>query len=151
MSFKFEKGKMVKMISNNNIDNSIERFNKRNQHIRNLYNKLICPEILKILGNYGITTITGVASVAMMGVAIIEPDLFPEEYVKEIMGSLLVGGAASGLFSLEFFTETKEKRKERYANITKIIERKNEVYDICECNDAYLHDVSSVDNSKGRR
>ena len=136
---------------NYNNENFVERYNKRNKKIKKLYNQLMHPEILKILGNYGITTITGVASVAMMGVAIIEPELFPEEYVKEIMGSLLAGGAVSGIFSLEFFIETKEKRKERYANIRKIIQKKNEIYNICECNEAYLYDVSSVDNSKARR
>ena len=104
-------------LSYNNNDNFVERYNKRNQKIKKLYNDLIRPEVLAILANYGVTTVTGVAAVAMMGVAMAEPDLFPEEFAKEIMAALIIGGGSTGLFSLEHFMVTKEKRKESYAKI----------------------------------
>lgn len=129
---------MSRLSYNNNDNNFVERYNQRNKKIKKLYNDLIRPEVFAILANYGVTTLTGVVAVAMIGVAIAEPDLFPEDFAKEIMASMIIGGGATGIFSLEHFMATKEKRKESYEKIREYQQKKNNIYDFCVCNEEVL-------------
>lgn len=129
---------MSRLSYNNDDNNFVERYNKRNKKIKKLYNDLIRPEVFAILANYGVTTLTGAAAVAMMGVAMSEPDLFPENFAKEIMAALIIGGGATGMFSLEYFMATKEKRKESYDKIREYQQKKNNIYDFCVCNEDAL-------------
>lgn len=132
-----------------NAKNFDQRFNERNKKIRKAYNDLMRPEIFKLLKNYGITTASGVLCVALLGIAMKEPDLLPEENLKVILTSMLTGGAVSGLFSCQYFIETTEQRKEIFSNIKELKTRKNNIYDICSCEEP--DELNKHNNALGRK